>query len=346
MAITDVPTTDLDNFRLAFTDDFLVDVPLGQFPSKVSDRWRVYTGTDTSGQGKYAPDKVVSVSGGILTKRLHLENRVPLGAAILPKVPGSSKYGTKYGRYSVRFRSDSLERGWRMAWLLWPDSGTNTSGSASGVGGNGEIDWPEKNMDSPNVWAYVHHQDSTSSSDQAWFKSVTDVRQWHVYTMEWSPNLVIILLDGVEIGRTTVKIPNTSMHWSLQTETWFIKELPTQALTVEIDWVAAWAYDTTAHAPGDPPPPPPPPPPPTRFTNLVAPATATGTVTLGIESSPGTVQAKWVVDDVQVGWDGSAPFEKLWDSTKVANGVHRIYAKSSDSVGWTQSAVGSITVSN
>lgn len=37
--------------------------------------------------------------------------------------------------------------------------------------------------------------------------------------MEWSPNLVVFKLDGVQIGRTSERIPNTAMHWVIQTET-------------------------------------------------------------------------------------------------------------------------------
>ena len=46
-------------------------------------------------------------------------NGTPLVAALTPKVPGSSKYGQLYGRYEVRFHTDSLAPGYKLAWMLW-----------------------------------------------------------------------------------------------------------------------------------------------------------------------------------------------------------------------------------
>lgn len=241
------PRDDLAGWRHIFADDFETDVPLGRFPQAVGDRWGAYPSPwrDTSGRGQYTPERVVSIADGVLNKHVHTEGGTHMVSALTPKVPGTPKYGTHYGRYEVRFRVDRLVRGYKMAWLLWPDSGTNTTGSASGVGGNGEIDWPEKNLDSPNIWGFVHHQDATVGSDQDWFKAVADIREWHTYTIEWSPNLVVLYLDGNEVGRTTERVPNTPMHWVLQTETWLLDEDPVASVetNIMIDWVSVWAYD-------------------------------------------------------------------------------------------------------
>ena len=43
-------------------------------------------------------------------------------------------------------RSDKLT-GYKMAWMLWPDSGSGKT--------YGEIDFPERNLDSPNVFAFM-----------------------------------------------------------------------------------------------------------------------------------------------------------------------------------------------
>jgi len=58
-------------------------------------------------------------------------------------------------------------------------------------------------LDDTSVWGFVHHQNATVNSDQNWFKAPVDVRQWHTYTLEWSPGLVRLLLDGVEVGSST-----------------------------------------------------------------------------------------------------------------------------------------------
>jgi hypothetical protein len=238
------PRADMPGWRQLFVDDFDVNVPLGSFPSAVSSTWGAYRypSKDTSTHGTYWPERVVSITGGVLTQDLHVENGTPLVAALTPKVPGTSKYGQLYGRYEVRFRADSLESGFKLAWLLWPDSGTTTTGAAGG-GGNGEIDFPERETNDSYVWGFVHHQNATTGSDQDWFKVAVDVREWHTYTIEWSPGLVVFRVDGNEIGRTTKRVPNTPMHWVLQSETSLKTATPADArVKVQIDWVAAWGY--------------------------------------------------------------------------------------------------------
>ena len=219
---------------------------MGSFPAQVSARWSAYPSPwkDTSKKGMYDPERVVSVDNGVLTKLSSiLENGQPLVAALRPKINDQPPWGSLYGRYEVRFRTEKLD-GYKMAWLLWPDSGTNTTGSASGVGGNGEIDFPEMNLDSEHVMGFVHHQDATSGGDQYWTRSAIDFTRWHTYTIEWSPDLVVFLLDGIEVGRTTERVPNTPMHWVLQTETTVSGPTPlSTAGNVEIDWVAVWEYD-------------------------------------------------------------------------------------------------------
>jgi hypothetical protein len=239
-----MPVGNLNGWRQVFTDDFTTDVPLGSFPAAVSSKWSAYPSPwrDSSKNGMYAPTKVVSISGGVLNKYIHTDaNGQPLVAALLPKVPGSSKYGQDYGRYAVRFRADKLD-GYKMAWLLWPDSEVWPR--------DGEIDFPEKNFASSTVEGFVHRQGATSGSDQYATKAPMDINQWHTTVIEWSPNLVRFLLDGVEIGRTTERIPNTAMHWVIQTETMITSVMPSPAVAgnVQIDWVAAWQYDPTATA--------------------------------------------------------------------------------------------------
>ena len=50
-------------------------------------------------------------------------------------------------------------------------------------------------------------------------------------------------MDGVTIGTSTSRIPNTSMHYVIQTETGLGGVIPADdaAGTVEIDWVAIWS---------------------------------------------------------------------------------------------------------
>jgi Glycosyl hydrolases family 16 len=230
-----IPVGDLPGWRQIFTDDFNTPVALGSFPAAVSSKWSAYPNTahDTSGNGVYHPEKVLSVSGGILNMFIHTEGGKALVAAPIPKLTPTAKYGQLYGRYAVRFRSEALP-GYKTAWLLWPDSEVWPR--------DGEIDFPEANLDD-TIKGYVHHQGASSSSDQDRFTTSARYTSWHTATIEWTPGKVVLILDGQIIGQTTTGVPNTPMHWVLQTETALDGGAPSASTqgNVQIDWVAAWS---------------------------------------------------------------------------------------------------------
>jgi hypothetical protein len=236
-----MPVGDRDGWRQVFTDDFTTDVALGSFPAAVSAKWGAYASPakDTFGKGTYSPEKVVSIANGVLNKYIHAEDGVFMVAALLPKVPGTTRFGQLYGRYAVRFKMDRIE-GYKAAWLLWPDSRTWPH--------DGEIDFPERNLLSDSVTGFVHHQGAKHGSDQESANAPYDSTTWHTSVIEWSPDLVVFILDGVVIERVTERVPNTPMHWVLQTETTLTRTVPpvSAAGNVQIDWVAAWQYDPTA----------------------------------------------------------------------------------------------------
>jgi hypothetical protein len=238
-----MPMGDLAGWRQVFTDDFSTDVPLGQFPTAVAAKWATYgaPAKDTFGHGSYNAEKVVSVANGVLNKYIHAEGDEFMVAALLPKVPGTARQGQLYGRYAVRFKTDRIE-GYKVAWLLWPDSRAWPR--------DGEIDFPERSLVSDKVTGFVHHQGARSGDDQESASAPYDSTKWHTTVIEWSPDLVVFILDGVEIERVTERIPNTPLHWVLQTETTLTSTKPpvTAAGNVQIDWVAAWQYDPAAAA--------------------------------------------------------------------------------------------------
>jgi beta-glucanase (GH16 family) len=200
-----------------------------------------------------------------LNEYIHAKGRVFMVAAILPNVPNAEEEGQTYGRYAVRFKADPID-GYKMAWLLWPDSARWPR--------DGEIDFPERNLDSTAVSGFVHHQGARQGSDQTSASAEYDSSAWHTAVIEWSPDLVVFTLDGVEIGRITERIPRTPMHWVLQTETQLTSQKPPKSAAgnVQIDWVAVWQYDPTAVAP-----PPVTAPAPTTTASRPAPTRPTGT---------------------------------------------------------------------
>jgi beta-glucanase (GH16 family) len=78
-------------------------------------------------------------------------------------------------------------------------------------------------------------------------------------------------------------------------------------------------------------------------------ATVSGTVSLTASASDaaGIGQLKWYVDNVEVGWDGAAPWQASWNSWQVANGAHAVIAKAMTATGtWLTSATTWFTVAN
>lgn len=248
-----MPTGDLPGWRYLMGEDFNTDCPLGSFPNAA------YTGKievppntwfDTSRnngrpaatQGQYDAARVISVSEGVLRKRIHTEGTRPKVAVIFPKIPGVPTgtggwtYQT-YGRYSLRARISAPMPGFKYAWLLWPSSNSNAN--------DGEIDFPETGFDTLNtVGAFVHHAPSTPAPNQHGNSAIgCDLTKWHTFTTEWTPNLVKCFIDGTLVFQDTDRIPSTPMRWSIQTETNVGPTPPPVDVQgdVEIDWVAMWA---------------------------------------------------------------------------------------------------------
>jgi beta-glucanase (GH16 family) len=242
--ISKLPVGDLPGWKQVFLEDFdRGNVPVGSFPGNAySQKWSegYQDGTpDTAGQegakSGYYPSKVLSVKDGTLDWYLHSENGVSMGAAPTPKIPNDSSNPQRansllYGRYSVRFKADSLP-GFKTAWLLWPDSGVWPR--------DGEVDFPEGDL-SKTFYGAVHKM-GNDPQDQELIYSLTTFESWHVATMEWSPGRVEFFLDGHSLGAGTESTPTTPMHYILQTES-CLRGCPQPATAghVSVDWVAVW----------------------------------------------------------------------------------------------------------
>jgi hypothetical protein len=228
-----MPVGDLPGWRQIFTEDFTTSAPVGSFTSTYGSNWSVYLDgwPDTSGKNRgtksgYYPSRVISVSDGVLNEFLHVENGTHMAAAILPKLAGQL-----YGKYTVRFKSDTLHD-FKTAWLLWPDNEIWP--------GNGEIDFPEGRLDTA-IGAFLHHQGATSGKDQDAFPTDTSYTSWHTASIEWLPTATNFILDGKVIGTSTSRIPNTRMHYVLQTESCLDCTYKNASGNLQIDWVVVYA---------------------------------------------------------------------------------------------------------
>ena len=242
-----MPRGDLPGWKQVFREEFNKgDVPIGAFPGPLySAKWSAgyKDGTpDTAGQmgakSGYYPSKVLSVKNGMLDWYLHTKNGISMGAAPSPKIPNNSAQkgllprhnSLMYGRISVRFKADSL-RGFKVAWLLWPDSGVWPR--------DGEIDFPEGDL-SKSFYGAVHKRGNDPKATDV-FRSHAFYVDWHVATMEWSPGKVEFFLDGLSLGAGTTATPTTPMHYILQTESCLpICPSPQTTGHVYLDWIAIW----------------------------------------------------------------------------------------------------------
>ena len=264
-----MPIGNLTNWTQIFTEDFNSNVNEGNFPGTTyNTKWGVYPdgSNDTSAKiegsnSRYYASRVISVSNSILNKRLRTETingiPTPLVATLTPLLPGTPPYNPNtnggwpslrntptsmlYGRYSIRFKADPAV-GFKTAWLLWPETETWPE--------DGEIDFPEGNLNE-KICAFTHYQDATIEDinngvrHQDSFCSSHYFSQWHTATIERTPTYLRYILDGVEIGRSTSRLPNKKMNWRIQTETCFTNCQPAPSATgnVQIDWVTVYAWE-------------------------------------------------------------------------------------------------------
>ena len=242
-----MPVGDLPGWKQVFSDDFSSgNVPIGGFPGPgYQEKWSSNypdgtpdtAGQQNSGKSGYYPSKVLSVKDGYLDFYVHSENGVSMGAAPSPKIPGANPGRANsllYGRYSVRFKADAGLKGFKLAWLLWPDSGVWPR--------DGEIDYPEGDL-AASFYGAAHPMGPDISKSHVFWSGAT-FTSWHIATMEWSPGRVEYILDGRSIGISTNDIPTTPMHYILQTESCLTGcPAPTTAGHVYLDWIAIWAKE-------------------------------------------------------------------------------------------------------
>jgi hypothetical protein len=234
-----MPVGDLAGWRQVFTEDFNTPAPLGRFTSVYGNRWIAYPSPwrDTSGRGLYNPEKVLSVSNGVLDWHLHTENGVHHVGAVIPKIPGNSVGGQLYGKYTFRFRADVIP-GYKLVILLWPDSDD---------WGEGEIDFPEVGElvsgREGQIYAFLHGPGAYAHSESLSTGIVAAGTGWHVASIEWRPGSLSYYLDGRLVGTQKSGVPSTSFHLVFQMETNIGGPAPSPSSSghIQLDWVSIYA---------------------------------------------------------------------------------------------------------
>jgi len=117
----------------------------------------------------------------------------------------NSKYAFTYGRVDVRAKLPFGDGTWPAIWTL----GKNISeqGAWFQTQGFGSVSWPdcgeldimEHGLHATNVVSSaIHTRSSFGATVNTSTKALADVaNDWHVYSMNWSPNKIVFMVDGV-----------------------------------------------------------------------------------------------------------------------------------------------------
>lgn len=135
---------------------------------------------------------------------------VSAGASVV-KIHGSMTYGA----VEMEVRAVQASKGTRIACLPgWPD---------------GAPGWPSREEDYPEVsgdgddqarqrvgWN-GHYKDASGAHKQHQQTFPVNMLEWHTYRWEWSPDLLVVYIDGTEVGRRTEHVPTDPMYPCIQT---------------------------------------------------------------------------------------------------------------------------------
>jgi hypothetical protein len=238
-----MPVGSLPGWRQVFAEGFDTPLAAGGWNNSAyyTSKFRAYgpNWADTSTHGRYTAD-ILSVGNGMLTENIHTPaGGMPQVAALVPKRDDTHTSSFQYGRFSFKMRGSKALINYKTVSMLWPDAGNNKV--------NGEIDFPEIDLWTSHLRGFCHYTNQTPGPTQQgyYINDSLDFSVFHVYTIEWSPNLVRLILDGVPVKSFTTRIPTVPMHLVMQSET-ALHGTPTPSPDVngkvDIAWVAAWAY--------------------------------------------------------------------------------------------------------
>jgi hypothetical protein len=224
-----MPVGNLPGWKQTFADDFTTNAAPGAFHTTYASKWNTYNGfRDTSGVGLY-DNNAMSAHDGLLDESLYkssdgLAHVAALGPQITQKWAGQV-----YGRFSVRFKADSLA-GFKTAFLLWPDSN---------IWNEGEVDFPEGPLNG-TMWGYNHCPGNPMKNCAYTDTGVSHGGGFHTLTIDWKPTSLTFIIDGRVSNTTTTNIPTKPMHWVLQTEA--NGAAITGAGHLLVDWATVYSY--------------------------------------------------------------------------------------------------------
>ena len=185
------PVESVTGYTLVWSDEF-------SGGSLDTNKWSYQNGTwnGSSVQNCYTPDNT-SVSGGTLK----ITSRYEPGYACFSQtrdftsgfIQTKNKASWTYGYFEARIKMPQSNSTWPAFWMS-PQTATYGSWPQSG-----EIDiFEAKGYDTTTVYANAHWGESSSNKQQRKGTiGVGDIRDWHIYAVEWEEGLLKFYVDGV-----------------------------------------------------------------------------------------------------------------------------------------------------
>lgn len=161
-------------------------------------KWALYSGRGNEGVGHRSPEQI-SVSDG----SMHITGQGDVSGGT------SMRVDQTYGRWVIRARQDAGS-GFGPAILLWPSSNRWPA--------DGEIDIAEIPRADRRQSVFTLHWGAANRQRSSHTRG--DFTQWHTWTLEWTPDHIVVWLDGRVVGSVTdpAAIPHRSMHLALQND--------------------------------------------------------------------------------------------------------------------------------
>jgi hypothetical protein len=227
-----MPQGDLTGWRQTFTDDFN--------GADLSKRWYIYEGQPSGDPGGWFLPSHVSQAGGRLIINGSRENTPNGNIYATGGISNSKSFAQTYGKFSIRFRMDA-GYGINYIILLWPT----------------DDEWPpeiniaeDDGLSRDYISSTLHHGTSWNDVERLWHdKRGVDFTQWHTVGLEWTPNKLVMFLDG-QVWATTESpaVPDEPMSLALQSQAWFcdgyFSDCPNETtpanVNMEVDWVAIY----------------------------------------------------------------------------------------------------------
>ena len=134
---------------------------------------------------------------------------------ISARINTMDKFDFLYGRAEARIRMDSGAGLWPAWWMLgygnWP-----ACGETDIMEFVGEHDWTSAAVHGP------HYSGETPFVNRWYFSGASDVTQWHIYSVDWTPDSLVFSYDGHRMFRVTRSMAEHYGPWAFDKKQFLI----------------------------------------------------------------------------------------------------------------------------